>query len=309
MTVDAHVRVVDPVAAQREADDAWMIVGRFAAGLSVEGGLEAALQDLVDHLGLRSAVVRGPRVTLQAVPQLGRAGTRLATIELPVPGPYDRPVAWLSVVGAGPRQLPALRTAAAVLGLAIGARSGEALVEQVEATLDEVADALHDGPVQTLVAARYAADAAVRGGDPALTRDAVQAALLALRRTLWHLRPRGGQGLGPALTALSERLDEAGNPPLRTHCDAGVALSTAAASTAYRLVQLVTMGSTGPVHVAVRREAGRVVVAVDGGAPLADPERWSRRVQAVGGDLICNPGRLWLSLPQSLHPPYPKANS
>ncbi len=315
MTADADVGLVEPVAPRVRVDDAWVIVGRFAVGLSADGAFAAALQGLVDDLRLRSAVVRDPRGELladafgQAVPQLGPAGTCLATIELPVPGPGDRPVAWLSVLGAGSCQLPALRTAAAMLGLAIGARSGEALVEQAEAVLDEVADALHDGPMQTLVAARYAADAAVRGGDPALTRDAVQAALLALRRTLWHLRPRGGQGLGPALTALSGRLEEAGDRPLQTHCDEGVALSTAAAKTAYRLVQSVAMPSTAPVRVDVRRDAGRVVVDVDGGAPLAELERWSRRVQAVGGDLLCTPGRLQLSLPESLHPPYLKANS
>ena len=314
MTAQVDVGVVDPIAPRVRVDDAWVIVGRFAAGLSADGAFAAALQGFADDLGLRSAVLRDPRGELladargRAASQLGPAGTRRATIELPVPGPGDRTVAWLSVVGAGSRQLPALRTAAAMLGLAIGARSGEALVEQAEAVLDEVADALHDGPVQTLVAARYAADAAVRGGDPKLTRDAVQAALLSLRRTLWHLRPRGGQGLGPALTALSGRLEEAGERPLQTNCDEGVALSTAAAKTAYRLVQSVAMPSTAPVHVGVRREAGCVVVAVDGGAPLAEPERWSRRVEAVGGNLICTPGRLRLSLPENLHPPYPKAN-
>ena len=321
MTADTDLGVVGPHpgygAVGRCADDPWVIVARFAAGLSAAGALTPALQRLVDDLGLRSAVVRDSAGALlavagavvQAVPQPGTEGTGPATFELPVPGWCDGPPAWLSVVGASPGQLPALRTAAGVLGLAIGARAGEALVEQAEATLDEVADALHDGPVQSLVVARYAADAAVRGGDPALTRDAVQAALLALRRTLWHLRPRGGQGLGPALTALSGRLEEAGDLPFGTHCDPDVELSAAAATTAYRLVQSVARPMAARAHVAVRRQAGRVVVTVDGGAPLADPDRWARRVQAIGGHVSCSPGRLRLSLPQSRQPPYPKANS
>ena len=320
MTADTDLGVVDPNpgygAVGRLADDPCVIVGRFAAGLAA-GGLAPALQRLVVDLGLRSAVLRDAAgellavagTVVQALPQLGTEGTRPASVELTVPGRHDGPPARLSVDGAGPRQLPALQAIAAVLGLAIGARSGEALVEQAEAMLDEVADALHDGPVQTLVVARYAADAAVRGGDPALTREAVQAALLVLRRTLWHLRPRGGQGLGPALTALSGRLEEAGDPALGTHCDPDVELSTAAATTAYRLVQSVALHTAAPVHVAVRPEAGRVMVTVDGGAPLTDPERWSRRVQTVGGELVCSPGRLRLSLPPSLQPPYLKANS
>ncbi len=319
MTADAHVGVVDPRpaggAVDPGAEDPWLIVGRFAAGLAADGARAPALQRLLDDLGWHSAVLRDrdgellavAGVIVQVVPQLGAVASRLPAVELPVPGPHGESVAWLSVWGVGPRQLPAVRAAAAVLGLAIGARAGEPLVQQAEAELDGLADALHDGPVQALVVARYAADGAVRGGDPGLARDAVQAALLALRRTLWHLRPRGGQGLGPALTALSGRLEEAGEPPLRTVCDPDVALSTAAAMTAYRLVQSVALRSTVAVHVTVRRQAGRVVLTIDGGPVPADRDRWSSRVCAVGGDLHCSPGRLRLSLPESLPPPNQKA--
>ncbi len=72
-----------------------------------------------------------------------------------------------------------------------------------EADADAAADGLHDGALQALVVARYAADAAVRGGDPAAARDAVQEALVALRRAVWLLRPRGAQGLLEALRQLA----------------------------------------------------------------------------------------------------------
>ena len=74
-----------------------------------------------------------------------------------------------------------------------------AVLSLAEAEADAAADALHDGALQALVVARYAADAAVRGADPAAARDAVQHALVALRRAVWLLRPRGDRGLLEAL--------------------------------------------------------------------------------------------------------------
>jgi signal transduction histidine kinase len=64
-----------------------------------------------------------------------------------------------------------------------------AVLTLAEAQADAAADTLHDGALQALVVARYAADAAVRGGDASAARDAVQDALVALRRAVWLLRP------------------------------------------------------------------------------------------------------------------------
>ena len=73
------------------------------------------------------------------------------------------------------------------------------LLAAAERDLDCLADRLHDGALQALVVARYACDAVARGADPALARDAVQDALVTLRREVWLLRPRGDDGLMTAL--------------------------------------------------------------------------------------------------------------
>jgi hypothetical protein len=51
------------------------------------------------------------------------------------------------------------------------------------------------------------------------------------------------------------------------------------------------------VRVALRREAGQLVVDVEGGAPLTSPEALARRAQALGGDLQTSTGRTRLVLP------------
>jgi signal transduction histidine kinase len=217
------------------------------------------------------------------------------THELPVLGRSGSSLGTLVVSGAVPAQLPVLRTAAAVLGLALA----PAVVEDLEADREALADALHDGPVQSLVVARYAADAAARGGDAGLARDALQSALVELRRFLWHVRPRGSAGFVEALDQLSAQLTEAGGPALGLVGDveAAAALRGAAGVTAYRLVQAVARPDAPAVRVALRREAGRLLVDVEGGATLDNQETWTRRVQALGGDLQTSAGRTRLVLP------------
>ena len=167
-----------------------------------------------------------------------------------------------------------------------------ALLEAVEQELDALADALHDGPVQSLVVARYAADAAVRGGDVTAARDAVQQALVELRHVLWRLRPRGADDLSEALTQLADHLDV----PIELQGDA-TGLPGPAATTAYRLVQaLATPGAPG-VLVVARREPGRLVLDVSGGRPPQDLAPWRARATAVGGVLRQRLGTLRLTLP------------
>ena len=195
-----------------------------------------------------------------------------------------------------------------MLGLALAADS--AVPPSVTAALidaaDErsaMADALHDGPVQDLVAARFAVDLAVRSGDLELARDAVQSALVGLRRLMWQLRPRGADGLGDALERLAAVLVESGHPGLHLQvaADADV-LAPAAAVSAYRLVQAVVAGAvTAPVVRLVRAPApgGRQLLALDveGAGPLPHPERWRRTAVALGGDLVAGPARVRLLLP------------
>jgi signal transduction histidine kinase len=279
--------------------DGAVLLGAAATRLTADAGaLAPVLDDVVRALGLRSAVLRSRGGAVRAVAgevvhavPASRTGTGPeAVVELPVPGGAS-----LTVVGARPSQLPVLRALAAVLGLALRTSPAEvplALLEAADADADEVADALHDGPVQQLVVARLAADAAVRGGDPAHARDAVLAALQSLRRALWLLRSRGtGEGgLAGALEALSGRLPETGRPPLALQVDPGAcdALPPAAAAVAYRFVQAAARAVDVPLGVRVGRAGSAVVVRVDADVPA--PERWSVRARALGATLSCGPG-------------------
>jgi hypothetical protein len=133
----------------------------------------------------------------------------------------------------------------------------------------------------------------------------VQSALVELRRTLWHLRPRGATdgGLAGALELLSARLVEAGGSALGFVLDelVAAALPSAVASTAYRLVQAVAVPEGSPsVRITVRREGATAVLDVDGGTPLVDPERWAVKARALGGSLTPSEGRLRLAVPLDL---------
>jgi signal transduction histidine kinase len=298
-----------------------VLPGHLAELLADTGGrgLAEALDLIVSELDLRSAVLRdgpsgGPQ-RLRAV--AGDPGQVVPTMRL-VPGgdgtslelpllAGGRTLGVLTVVGARPSQLPVLRAAAAVLALALSrpapttSELADQLVAAADAEADEAADRLHDGAVQALVAARYAADAAVRGGDPAAARDAVQTALVELRRALWHQRPRGDEhGLIAALELLSARLVEAGGSPLGLVVDESVAaaLPGSAASVAYRLVQAVALpdGATA-VRVSVHRDPSGAVVEIDGGADLTSADRWIGKARMLGGSLTITAGHLRLVVP------------
>lgn len=272
--------------------DPCLVLGRVATALAEGGSASAALDTLVECLELRSAVLRDPTGELLA----GRPANEGPRVELPVHGRAGTLVATLSVTGALPGQLPVLRSAAAVFGLAL---TPVGLDAELEDDRDALADALHDGPVQSLVVARYASDAAVRGGDVAAARDAVQAALVEVRRFLWNLRPRGGSGLMEAFDQLSTHVVEAGGPALGLVGDveAAGALRGAASVLAYRLVQAVATPEAPPVRIALRTDGARLVVDIEGGATLPSPGGWLRRAQGLGGDLTASAGRVRLVLP------------
>ena len=292
-------------------DETALLVGRVAALLATGAPLAEALAVVVDGLGLTSAVLRDGRddggllavagEVVHAVPAMRPEAA--AGLDLAVGG--DGAV--LTVAGARPTQLPLLRGACAVLGLALAARAAAVPPDEDDAdrVADALADALHDGPVQVLVAARYACDAAVRGGDPAAARDAVQEAVVALRRTMWHLRPRGAADLPAALAALADRRAEAGEPPLALVVDADAAgrLSPPARALAYRLVQAARPDR---VVLAATAAAADVRLDLDGDVVLDGPDRWLRRLRALGGDLVPAPGRLRVLLPAAVLPPHPR---
>lgn len=176
-----------------------------------------------------------------------------------------------------------------------------AVLSLAEAQADAAADALHDGALQALVVARYAADAAVRGADPAAARDAVQDALVALRRAVWLLRPRGDRGLLEALQQLAVQVSAAGGAPVALDVDEAAAavldtvLTAAAATAAYRLVQRAA--GEAPLTVRVRRTSTGLRIALD--VPLADPAGEALRARAVGGDLLATRDGASLHLPSA----------
>lgn len=173
------------------------------------------------------------------------------------------------------------------------------LLRLADSDSDALADRLHDGAMQALVAARYAADAVLRGADPALVRDAVQDALVTLRREVWLLRQRCASGLADALTDLARQRTAAGQPALELAVDAGTATGpgAAAAGLAYRLVQEVLREAAQPVHLTLSKAGDRVALDLD--ACPSDVEVWSLRARAVGADLVVGPARLRLLLPLS----------
>jgi hypothetical protein len=278
--------------------DPCLVLGDVAVLLAEGAAVGPALDALRRGLGLTSACLRDLRGGLVA----GTTSADRPVVEIPVHGRAGAPLGLLVVTGAGVDQLPPLRSAAAVLGLALTPHPSA----EVEEARDALADALHDGPVQSLVVARYASDAAVRGGDPTLARDAVQTALVEARRFLWQLRPRGGSGLVEALDQLSTHLVESGGSPLGLLGDveAAGALRGAAGVTAYRLVQEIARPDGPPTRVTLRSDRDRLVVDVDGGVALPDLQPWQRRAQALGGDLQTTTSRVRLVLPH----PDAKAN-
>lgn len=162
-----------------------------------------------------------------------------------------------------------------------------ALLAAAEHEADELADRLHDGVLQSLVVARYAADAAVRGADPADTRDAVQDALVALRRLVWQLRPRGTGSFPEAVAALSAQRTSLGGAPLDLVIlsgDADAGLCGSGRALAYRLVQ-AAVSEPGPVRVAVQTEGRFVTVSVTGSlaSQALPPTAWDARARALGG--------------------------
>ncbi len=287
----------------RSTDDPCLLLAQLGEALTCRAALPVALDLLVTGLGVSTAVVRGADgdllgvggEALHAVPSMRTLPLPAASVELPLRG------GTLTVLGARPSQLTVLRAAAAIIGLALTpATSAARLLDDAEEGLDEIADGLHDGPVQALVVARYAADAAARGADPSLVRDAVQEGLVALRRSLWALRPRGEHGLLSALEQLSAQLVERGAPTLTVLGETD--LSGSPAVLAYRLVQ--SLSGEEHVRVALRLEGSSVVVTIDGGVPLTSPDRWVRRARALGCDLSASAGRLRLVL----SPPAPRGD-
>lgn len=173
------------------------------------------------------------------------------------------------------------------------------LLALADSSAGATADRLHDGAVQALVAARYAADAAVRGGDPVQARDAVQEALVQLRAALWHLRPRTSTegSFAGALDLLQKQLAAEGRGALTVDL-ADAPLSASVSALAYRLVQTVALDpDTADLSVVLRRQDGDLVLDVTGGAALPDLELWAAAAEQLGAALTTDGSAVRLRVP------------
>lgn len=324
------------------------VIAGIAAQLSRGGGsaLPAALLDLDRYVGGTATVVLS-RLGERRWDSLhvGRAAPVAAPVPAPSPAPSPATVSghrsvelplrrgarllgWLRVDGLPPTaSTEVLATVADILALVLTATSTGAvddLLADADLDCEQLADELHDGTAQALVAARYATDLAARTlratpGDAistrarqqvAAARAAVQEALVGVRQTIWWQRSRRDSDLLVALLALVERQRAAGLAELRIAVvppggDVTRGLRPAVVVTAYRLVQALLRPPSGPLTLVLRRGDGLLDLDLRGGRVLDDAAfgRWLRRADALGGHATLSHARVRLLLPDDLPRP------
>lgn len=172
-------------------------------------------------------------------------------------------------------------------------------VLDVEAERAEIAAALCEGPVASLVAARYALETGAER--PAVGAAVVRQALRELHRVVAAQRGRGLDGdLVKSLGALADDMADAGCLVDLVVTGLPARLPPAYAVTAYRTVAAALDGVTGPATVTVSVATGDVTVAVTGAADPHDAgalDRWARRVRAMDGTFERRSDGVTLHLP------------
>jgi signal transduction histidine kinase len=175
-------------------------------------------------------------------------------------------------------------------------------IDATERERAELAGQLHDGPLQSLVAARYVTDMAgmaLRDGTFDEARRGVQAGLVDARRALWQLRPHAADGadLAGALASLGEKLGEATG--LRVSLDASALPAQtppSVASAVFRLVQEMLSASVreraatkATVSAEVDGDMLVVTVTDDGVGQVVEVPpglaRWREWVSLLGGEV------------------------
>lgn len=195
-----------------------------------------------------------------------------------------------------------------------------------------LAGALHDGPIQDLVATRYLADLAAVAlrrqagsevidlADPlsraVAVRDASQEALVAARRVLSSLTARclDGTGLPDALTAAAAAAGQIGlTVALVVQTEQIDALPPAVAVVAWRLTQALLADLAGRGATVATVEAHRVgdVLRISVTAPLSSGlgapavARWVDRAALFGGSIDSEPTGISVLLPLIPDSPLP----
>jgi signal transduction histidine kinase len=196
------------------------------------------------------------------------------------------------------------------------AAAGRLATELIAAELDRgrLAESVHDGLLQNLIAARYLADLACDDSSPEPLREvraALQAAIVDARRLLGRLQPRtmSHSGLSGGLAALVAAV-RAAHPEvevdLTTPEETG-SLPPVAAITAYRMVQSAVydalLRGARRIEVAVRVDGPRLSVLLGWKGATREPgeevRRWCERVTALGGVTSTLPTGLSVTLPLS----------
>ena len=166
----------------------------------------------------------------------------------------------------------------------------------VDAALDGVADVLHDGLVQDLVAARYLLEL-IGSSDPMWQSDPTVAELsAAIRGALEQARAlmastrgraRDGHGLSAALIALGERSPV----PTELTVDLPEFMEPGVAVTVYRLVQAVFEAGRSAtaeqvsIHADRRAARLRVTAVITGSCDVSWVPSWEHHLRSFGGSL------------------------
>ena len=175
-------------------------------------------------------------------------------------------------------------------------------IDATETDRAELAAQLHDGPLQSLVAARYVTDMAgmaLRDGSLDEARQGVQAGLVDARRALWQLRPHASDGhdLPGALGSLAKQLLDYIGLKVEVSCDQVPAdLPPAVASAAFRIAQEMLCAAVrdraatrASVSALVEENTLVVVVTDDGVGQVVEVPaglaRWREWVLLLGGEV------------------------
>lgn len=175
-------------------------------------------------------------------------------------------------------------------------------IDASERERSELAGQLHDGPLQSLVAARYVTDIAgmaLRDGSLDEAREGVQAGLVHARRALWQLRPHASDGrdLAGALDSLAGQLvDYIGLRVVVTAVGLPPVLPPAVATATFRVAQEMLCAAVRDraatrawVSVEIDGDTLVLVVTDDGVGQVVEVPaglaRWREWVSLLGGDV------------------------